>query len=91
MIIARARNDEDGTEILLLGLTRRNVDELLKGHPVRITSATHGPGVPLGWTIGIVVGETEAAIAAELRRTGLITADTKVVAMPRDADPPRNQ
>ena len=83
MFIARARNDQEGTEILLLGLTYRNIAELLKGHPVSITTETHGAGVPLGWTIGIVVGENEAAIAGELRKAGLITKDTIVQAMPR--------
>lgn len=84
MIIARSMND--GNELLILGLTHANLRELQKGHPMRLTSETHGAGIPLGWTIAIVYGEDEAAIAEDLKRAGGITADTKVSAMPRQAD-----
>ena len=83
MIIARA--GMTGTdELLVLGITRRNVEELLKGRPIRLTTETHGAGIPLGWTIAIVFGETEAAIAEDLRKAGGLTKDTIVTAMPRE-------
>lgn len=87
MIIARTIKP-DG-ELLLLGITRRNVEELLKGHPIRLTTETHGAGVPLGWTIGIIFGETEATIAADLRAAGAVDDATKVMAMPRNPDHPK--
>jgi hypothetical protein len=83
MIIARATG-ADSDEILMLGLTRRNIEALLKGFPIRITSETHGAGVPLGWKIMIVFGETERAIAEALKRSGAVGPDTKLMAMPRD-------
>lgn len=90
MIIARSIKD-DG-ELLLLGITRRNVEELMKGHPIRVTTETHGAGVPLGWTIAIVFGETEASIAADLRKAGAVGDSTNVMAMPRKPDhPPSKQ
>ena len=83
MIIARA--GMTGTdELLVLGITRHNVEELLKGRPIKLTTETHGAGIPLGWTIAIVFGETEAAIAEDLRQAGGLTKDTIVTAMPRD-------
>jgi hypothetical protein len=82
MIIGRALGD--GTELLILGVSRRNIEELLKGRPIKLTTDTHGAGIPLGWTIAIVFGETEAAIAQDLQKAGALTADTKVMAMPRE-------
>ncbi len=81
MIIARATG-ADADEILLLGVTRENIDRLLKGFPIRITSETDGAGVPLGWKIMIVFGETERAISEALTRSGAVGPDTKLMAMP---------
>jgi hypothetical protein len=89
MIIARAIGD--GTELLLLGISRRNIEELQAGRPIRLTTETHGAGIPLGWTIAIIYGETEAAITADLQAMGVIGPDTKVSAQPRDPKPPRQQ
>lgn len=90
MIIARSMGPgASGDELLLLGVTRRNIEELIKGHPIRLTTDTHGAGVPLGWTIVIVFGETETSIAADLKRAGGIGPDTKVSALPGGPDHPR--
>jgi hypothetical protein len=69
--------------MLILGLTRVNVTRLINGEPIRITPETHGRGIPEGWTIVIVFGETEVSIAAEFERSGLIGPDTKITKDPR--------
>ncbi len=86
MIIARGigRDDGDGDELLLLGLSLRNIEELVKGRPIRLTTESHGAGVPLGWTILIVVGETEASLAAKLKEAGVVDSETCIVAQPRE-------
>lgn len=58
MMIARA-NSKHGP-MLLLGLSRKNIERLIEGHPIHISVKTHGPCVPPGITIGILFGETEA-------------------------------
>jgi hypothetical protein len=85
MIIARSMTPETGEELLLFGLARVNIEQLLRGNPIRITCETHGAGVPLGWTIWIMFGETEKSIMEELREAGVFSPDLKVMAMPRSA------
>lgn len=89
MIIARAIGD--GTEVLILGVTKRNLEELQKGFPIRLSTETHGAGVPLGWKIAIIYGETEASITEDLVAMGLIGPDTKVSAQPPSPGPQRKQ
>ena len=88
MVIARALglNDE---EILLLGLSHRNLEALQEGRPIRLTSESHGASIPLGWTILIVAGEDEKSIVADLQGAGAISDETSVYALPRDGDLPR--
>lgn len=90
MIIARAMLDEGG-EYLLLGVTGENIKRLLAGQPIRLTTETHGAGIPLGWRILIVYGETEKAVVNILRDAGLFTAETAVHGMPRDATAQRDE
>lgn len=82
MLIARATSD-DGGECLILGLSQGNIDRLVQGMPMRLTRKTHGDGVPEGWSIIILHGETEQTIADELRRVGAIGAQTRVEVDPR--------
>ena len=61
MIIARG-NASDNCELLLLGLTRANVDKLMMGQPIRIRKDTH-EGVPENLEVVILFGESEASLA----------------------------
>jgi hypothetical protein len=60
MIVASINNGEG----VLIGLSRGNVEELLKGHP--ILKNKEDTGLPV--TVVIVGGETEEAILAELQQ-----------------------
>lgn len=53
------------------------------GRPIRITRATHGEGVPEGWTIAIVFGETELQLKETLVAAGLTGPDTEFKIDPR--------
>jgi hypothetical protein len=81
MIIARA-TDKD-SELLILGLSRENVTRLLDGQPIRIRRKTHGDGVPEGWEIIILWGETESTMHAAFVKHGLIGPETKIHRDPR--------
>ena len=74
----------DGTEIILLGLTRENLARLAEGQPIRVSAEQHA-GFPPNLVITILFGETERAIIEQLRP--LIGDGTKVVAVPRDPGP----
>jgi hypothetical protein len=63
MIKAILSND-DGSQMLLLGLSKTNMDKLLEGLPIAVDITVNGAHL----RIGIVGGETEEAIIAELRR-----------------------
>jgi len=71
----------DGQEIILLGITRGNVEQLMKGRPIRVSAATH-PGFPLNLSFLIVYGETERALVDALKP--MIGADTKLIATPKE-------
>ncbi len=81
-MIARL-NKDDGTEMLLLGLTRENVKRLVDRQPIHVRRATHGEGVPANWEIVLMFGETELAMQAELKAAGAIRPETKVHVDPR--------
>lgn len=83
MMIARATSDDGKTEVLLLGLSRVNVERLMQGKPIRIAQETHGEGIPEGWKILILFGETENDMREELRAAGVIDAQTKETTDPR--------
>lgn len=59
MIIARGVVGESNDELLILGLSRKNLERLQAGQPIRISRPTHGEGIPACWEIVIIVGETE--------------------------------
>jgi hypothetical protein len=81
MIIGRASDGK--TQMLLLGVSRENVNRLIKGQPILVKRETHGDGIPRGWQITIVFGETEEDIANDLRRAGMVSKDTKIYKDPR--------
>ncbi len=81
MIFARATTDTG--QMLLIGLSRANVNQLIAGRPIKITKANQGEAIPPGWEISIMFGETEQAMAAELQAVGAIGPDTKVNVDPR--------
>lgn len=83
MIIARASRTGSEGEILLLGLSRENVRRLQEGQPIHIRRVSHGEGVPEGWEIVILFGETERAIKSDLEKHGLISPETKIHVDPR--------
>lgn len=77
MVIARSYGD-DGRELLLLGLSRANIDRLQAGQPIRISRASHGVAVPEHLTIAIITGGTELEIYEVLKAQGLIDDRTVV-------------
>jgi hypothetical protein len=67
--------DAQGNELLLLGLSEANLQELRKGRPIRCTHKTH-PAIPEGRTVVVMWGPTEQAIFDELRESGAIDGAT---------------
>jgi len=84
MITALA-NGAKGERIVLLGVSRENVNRLMRGLPIRVTAESH-PGFPADLVIAITFGETEKDITQQLE--GLISPDTKVVGVPREKGTP---
>jgi hypothetical protein len=68
LIIARGHSGDD-KELLLLGLSRANINKLLAGYPIRLRKETH-EGVPERWDVVILFGETEADLANLLTKPG---------------------
>lgn len=62
MVIGRMDGDGDRA-FLLLGLSRQNIERLVAGKPICVTSQSH---VPKDLTIAIMFGETELDIKAQL-------------------------
>lgn len=81
MIIARA-DTKDGKPLLLFGLSKENITRLMDNQPIRMQPDTH-PGIPEGWSIMIMYGETEASIALQLRAAGFMDKNTVVKMDPR--------
>jgi len=76
MLVCSTLAGHDGTTVLLLGLSRANLERLEAGDPIRVTRATHGLPVPETLTVLIIAGETEASMEADLRHLGAITDET---------------
>lgn len=63
----------DGRELLGIGLSRKNCEKLLAGHPIHFTlDEMEGSGLPWKGEILIVGGETEEAITDEMMRMGAL-------------------
>jgi len=82
MIIARSTTGA-GDHFILLGLSRANIERLQKFEPIEITTATHGSGVPAGWVIAIMFGETELDMKRQLEAAKLFDKDTMMTIDPR--------
>lgn len=83
MITALA-NTPDGKRVIVLGVSRGNIDRLLAGQPIDITAESH-PGFPPDLNIAIFFGETERDLTQSLQE--LITEETKVTVVPREKPP----
>ena len=70
MILARGDHGDD--QFLLIGLSRENIDRLVKGEPIPITRDVHGEAIPELWKIALMFGETENQIAFKLRKAGML-------------------
>jgi hypothetical protein len=77
-LITAVANNDDGTQIIILGITRGNLDRLVAGEPVMVRAESH-PGFPPGLRIAIFFGETERDLTIALKP--LIKDDTKIVAV----------
>lgn len=81
MIVARGGTDKE--PLLLLGLSRVNIERLTTGQPIRVRREIHGDAVPEGWEVIICFGETELALADQLKRGGVIAEDATMKVDPR--------
>jgi hypothetical protein len=79
VIIARAT--EGGEEMLILGLSAKNLEKLKEGKPMYLTSKTHGEGIPAGWRIMIFTGKDEQTMAHTMKP--FIGPETKIHKDPR--------
>jgi hypothetical protein len=82
MIFARGTT-EQGRQLFIIGLSRLNMKRLKAGYPIRVRKETHGEGVPEGWEIMIMSGDTEIEMALQLERSGRIDSKTKIKTDPR--------
>lgn len=78
-----AAEDQQGKKILLLGLSRANVERLMAGEPIKVPVLPQGSGWPQNWSVSILFGETELAIQLQLVAGGFITKQTDVKVDPR--------
>jgi len=77
------RGGEDGKDgVFILGLSQENITRLINGEPIRLRPETH-PGVPQGWDIFILYGQTEGEMIKQLVRGGSVDMDTKIKKDPR--------
>lgn len=83
MIFARATSNDGKVKVFLLGLSRGNIDRLIAGRPILMTRDSHGDGIPEGWAISLLFGETEADIVEELKKANLLSPETVVRQEPR--------
>lgn len=76
MMLARAESNKG--PMLLIGLSRRNIEKLIDGYPMEISRLKHGDAIPAGLTIGIIFGETEAEMHATLVKANAIGQKTTI-------------
>lgn len=70
MIRGRGESKETGLPVVLLGLSRRNVDRLISGQPIVAAGKTFG--IPSIDSVVIFFGETEEAMEAQFREAGML-------------------
>lgn len=81
VIMLRACVNDPENPMILVGLSEGNIERLKAGLP--ILADLRSFGVDLPGRLGIIYGRTEADIEAELRKAGLITAETRGSTDPR--------
>jgi hypothetical protein len=79
MIIARGTEEKE--EMLILGLSAKNIEKLKEGKPMYLTRKTHGDGIPQGWRIVIFTGKDEQSMAQQIKP--FMTPDAKTHVDPR--------
>lgn len=80
IMITAVANADDGRTIILLGISRENINRLTAGSPIRVSAETH-PGFPADLTFLVVFGETERSLTEDLK--SLISDKTQIVGVPR--------
>ncbi len=80
-MISAVATVDDGTRIILLGVSRENITRLTAGKPIRIKAETH-PGFPLDIVVGIIFGETDAELVSMFQEA--MSAETKIIVVPRE-------
>lgn len=78
MIIGVATSDKG--DVLILGLSRANIERLTSGQPIRVPRGTHS--LRGNFEIMIMYGETEQNMALQFQAYGLVTPETKIQADP---------
>ncbi len=84
MLTARGTGP-DGNQVIILGLSRANIEKLTAGKPIRVCRKTHGEAIPAGWEIVILFGETEQALFDDLKDIGAL-ANAEVERLPPGAE-----
>jgi len=56
----------EGEQLLVLGLSHKNLRRLKRGFPIKITRQSHGLSIPPGLKIFLFAGETEASISRQM-------------------------
>jgi hypothetical protein len=78
MIIALGEANGGAEQAIILGLSKRNVESIMNPGPdgkprgIKLTRQSHGRGIPEGWQIVLVYGETEAEIVKNLKDIGAL-------------------
>jgi hypothetical protein len=69
-----------GERILVLGVTKENLERLTQGQFIRVSAETH-PGFPQGLKVLVVFGETERDLVQTLQPL-MSDEETKIVVVP---------
>ena len=84
MIVCQFEKGDAGNVIILVGLSKENINRMLQGHPVFIGGQhAASEALPKGYELGIMCGDTEQSIYDMLRKEGLIHPDTKITKDPK--------
>jgi hypothetical protein len=65
-MIVKSGSSLDGRQVVLVGLTRENVQELVASGCLALARDTHGDGVPANLDIGLFFAETANDLARAL-------------------------
>lgn len=68
---------------MIVARATQGSDRLQAGDLIRMTRATHGDGVPEGWTFLIMFGETEVEMLKDMRNAGMVGPETETHIDPR--------